>query len=241
MILFEKLDSLITDRFHGHLKAGKHESNGECCALELLSVARDLSWTDEPKTVRCWDLRPLNDIEVPDDVRRQYLLPVIAVYDGSLDWPEDRQREVAMRLAILTVNRLASGLPGLPPKIVEACATATDLESAVAAAARSAAWAEAAARSAAARSAAARSEAAESAVAESAVAAAVAAAARSARSAARAAWSASAWSAESAAEAAAEAAVAAAVAAARSAEAAVAARVTIFTTACGVWLDALKP
>ena len=201
MISFEKLNSLINDRFHGHLKAGKHESNGECCALELLSVARDLPWTDDPDTVRCWDLRSLNDIDVPDDVRREYLLPVIAAYDGSMDWPKDRQCEVASRLAILTINRLVSGLPGLPANIAARCKGATDLSSARSAAAAAAAAAEV-------------------------VAAAAAAAARSVA----AAWSsevAAAWSSEVAAEAA--------------AAAAAEARVKIFTLACGVWLDALKP
>jgi len=149
--LLDRLEQLLANRFHGELKAGKHEANGECCALELLSAAREIPWTDSPFSVRCWDLRPLNDIAVSDDVRREYLLPVIAAYDGSMDWPLTRQQEVASRLAIGTVNRIVSALPILPPEVSAACATAADLWSAESAArsARAAAWsasAESAAR-----------------------------------------------------------------------------------------------
>jgi hypothetical protein len=64
---------------------------------------------------RSWDLRSLTSIPVADAVKRECLPAVVAAYAGSLDWPIERQRAVAEKLAVLTVQRLISELPGLPP------------------------------------------------------------------------------------------------------------------------------
>ena len=218
------LRRLVKTRFKGVLKAGKHKEDGEACALECLSVLRGVPWTDDPGAVRSFDLRPLNDLPVSDEVRTKHLLPIIAAYDGSLDWPKDRQQAVATALAIGTVNVLIAELAGLPAEIAKACREATSLKGA-----ESAAWAAWAARAAA------------WAAAESAESAALAAraAAWAAESAAWAAESA-AWAARAAARAAesAEWAARAASRAARAAESAALERV--FIAACKVWMDAAK-
>lgn len=59
-----ELQSILDSRFGGVLKLGKHREDGEACALELLSAVRADDWTDNPEVVRCFDLRPLNDIPV---------------------------------------------------------------------------------------------------------------------------------------------------------------------------------
>lgn len=146
------LRRLLKKRFKGVLTMGSHQENGECCALEAISVLRGLPWTDDPQRVRSFDLRPLNDMDVPDEVRTKHLLPVLAAYDGSLDWPTERQQAVATALVIGVVNVLIAKLAGLPAEIANACLEATTKEQA-AASASAAAWS--AARSAAAASAAA--------------------------------------------------------------------------------------
>ena len=88
-------------KFGGVLKSGKHSAeSGECCALELLAEDMGLGHTDSPSDTRTWDLRALNDMNVPDDVRTEHLLPVLAAYAGSMDWPIERQREVSEKVMI---------------------------------------------------------------------------------------------------------------------------------------------
>ena len=129
------IQELLTSRFEGKLFPGKHRPGSTvCCALELLSVHRGIPWTDSPSAVRCFDLRPLNDIPVGPVTRAGLMLPVLVAYDGSRDWEPERQRAVAERLVILTVNRLIGDLPGLPADIREACRAARDVPEAEAAA-----------------------------------------------------------------------------------------------------------
>jgi hypothetical protein len=138
-ITLETLENLLATRFHGVLKIGRHEANGECCALELLSVAQGLEWTDDPEVVRTFDLRPLNDIHVTNAVRTQHLLPVVTAYAGSLDWPLAVQRRVVNRLLVETVRQLLSNLPNLTEAVRAQCinaSTAADARLAAAAVAR---------------------------------------------------------------------------------------------------------
>jgi hypothetical protein len=124
-ITLEALETLLKTRFRGVLHPGRHEGDGECCALELLAVAQGLEWTDDPEVVRTFDLRPLNDILVSDAVRTQHLLPVVTAYAGSLDWPLDRQRKVGDQLLIETVRRLLGDLPGLMESVRQQCRNAS--------------------------------------------------------------------------------------------------------------------
>ena len=131
MITVEQLQSLLDQRFHGRLTAGSHQENGECCALELLSVAQKIPWTDSPQQLRCWDLRPLNDIAVADTIRTAHMIPVLAAYANSLDWPAKRQKAVTTLITIKTVSRIVSALSHLPVGIAEQCRDATTLSSAL--------------------------------------------------------------------------------------------------------------
>lgn len=88
------------------LSSGQHAPDGQGCALKYLSVARGIPWTDDPQQVRCFDFRAINDIQVSDEVRTQWMLPLIRLYDGSLDWPIARQLAVAKRIVALTIQRL---------------------------------------------------------------------------------------------------------------------------------------
>jgi hypothetical protein len=133
-ITVRKLRSVLKKRFGGVIKKGSHEENGQCCALELLSVCREIPWTDNPGKVGSWDLRDINDIPVLDDLRTKHLVPVIAAYADSMSWPKERQREVATKLVILTVNRIVAELPGLSDAIRNQCREAKTLAAASAAA-----------------------------------------------------------------------------------------------------------
>ena len=121
------------------LSAGAHMPDHQGCALEYLSVARGLEWTDDPASVRCWDLRPLNDIPVSDRLRTELLMPVLRAYDGSMDWPLDRQQAVAERLVVLTVQRIVAELPSLSSEMRRQCTEAATLKLAEAAAVAAAA------------------------------------------------------------------------------------------------------
>jgi hypothetical protein len=124
-ITLETLEDLLVTRFAGVLRSGYHApASGECCALELLSAAQGREWTDDPEVVRTFDLRLINDIPVTNEVRTQYLLPVLVAYAGSLDWPLARQWRVADRLLIETTRRLLSILPGLTEATREQCRNA---------------------------------------------------------------------------------------------------------------------
>lgn len=124
-ITLGKLRAMLDKRFGGVLKSGCHREDGEACALECLSAVLGVSWTDNPKDVATWDLRPLNDIAVSDDVRTKYLLPVLAAYAGSAEWTKAKQNRVVKRLAILTVQRIVAKLPNLPAEVATQCRNAT--------------------------------------------------------------------------------------------------------------------
>jgi len=141
----ERLQCLLDKQFGGVLRESANaEGNGRANGMELLSVARGLPWTASPDQVRCFDLSPLNKIQVSPETRAKYLLPVLTAYDGSLDWPIQRKQRVAERLALLTVQRVVSELPGLPQSCREICREARTLAEAAAAAATASAEAQSA-------------------------------------------------------------------------------------------------
>jgi len=134
----------IDERFAGRLEQGSHTPDSLACGLEAYSQAIGEAWTDDPVRLRMWDIRPLNDIPVSQSICTRHIVPVIIAYQGSRDWSGARQRRVATRLVILTVNRLISHLPGLPAEVRQQCRAADTLALAGAAgAAEAAAWAAA--------------------------------------------------------------------------------------------------
>jgi len=130
MLTLESVSELIRTRFGGRVVAGKHPFDGEGCLHEIESAALGIAWTDEPQLTRSFDRRPLNDIDVPGTLRAEYAARLIVAYQGSLDWPIERQVRVAERLAIWTIQRVVSELPGLPKAIQELCRAADDLSAA---------------------------------------------------------------------------------------------------------------
>lgn len=140
-VTLRRLRSILKTRFGGLIKAGKHTEDGECCVLELVSVAKGLPWTDDPQAVRSFDLRPLNDIPVSDELRAEWMPRLIVAYDGSLDWPDERRKEVAGKIVIGVVQKIIAELPSLPDAVREQCRKASTLSGAYAYAARAAAYA----------------------------------------------------------------------------------------------------
>jgi hypothetical protein len=142
----ERLQCLLDKQFGGVLRDSAHpEGSGRANAMELLSAVRGVRWTASPEQVRCFDLGPLNKIQVSPETRTKHLMPVLAAYDGSLDWPIQRKQRVAERLALLTVQRVVAGLPGLPESCRKLCREACTLAEAAAAAATASAEAQSAA------------------------------------------------------------------------------------------------
>ena len=130
MTIEQKIDELISTRFHV-LKAGSHsKDSGACCPLELLSVALEIPWTDLPTKVRCFDFAKLSDCIVSDKVRTEHMIPVLKAYIGSLDWTVERQRKTVEKLAILTVQRIVAELPDLAEPVREMCQAAQSLSEA---------------------------------------------------------------------------------------------------------------
>jgi len=121
----ETIHSLGTTRYHSRLAAGKHRATeGQVCGMELLSLIQGQEFSDTPDQIRCWDLRPLNDIQVPDTVRWEVMEPVLYAYQGSMDWTIDRQLAVGRALVVGLVRELIALLPGLTQQVREACLNA---------------------------------------------------------------------------------------------------------------------
>lgn len=140
---------VLDRRFSGVIKSGSHIENGECCVLELASVLYNKTWTASPDAVGCFDIRPINDIKVSDELRTKYMLKMLIAYDGSLYWSIEKQKKVVERIIVGTVNRIVSELPYLTDDIRKQCREVVDLQGAGKAAAEAAAAAWAAAESAA--------------------------------------------------------------------------------------------
>ncbi|MGI0034291.1 MAG: hypothetical protein ACRD98_00285 [Nitrososphaera sp.] len=122
-------NSVLEERYGGLIASGKHrEGNNEACALEIQSVCLGIDFTDDPDTLRTWDLRVINDMHVSRELRAKWMPPLVAAYAGCLDWPIERQVRVAFGIAIRTVQRLISELPYLSDKLRTRCREISGLE-----------------------------------------------------------------------------------------------------------------
>ncbi|MDE3097514.1 MAG: hypothetical protein KGK07_16125, partial [Chloroflexota bacterium] len=104
----------IVQRFGGRLWKGVHRADsGRACVLEAAHAAVGHAWSDDPGGM--WpDLRPLNDGPwASAEQRTTHLTRVMRAYWNWQDWSDARQQTVAARLALLTVQRLVSSLPGI--------------------------------------------------------------------------------------------------------------------------------
>jgi hypothetical protein len=135
MITLDAIQTLIHTRFQGRLWEGAHAPDGHACVLECYSQALGLDWTDDPSILRIWDVRPINDIPVSPEQRAQRMPALVMAYQGCCDWPRARQKAVAARLAMLTVQRIIAALPGLPDDVAHDCRTCERLSAAKAGAA----------------------------------------------------------------------------------------------------------
>jgi hypothetical protein len=141
----ERLQCLLDKQFGGVLSETVHvPGSSQANGMELLSVARGLPWTSSSEEVRCFDLGPLNKIQVTPETRTKFMMPVLAAFDGSLDWPIQKKQRVAERLVLLTVQRLIAELPGLPDSSRRRCRDARTLADAALAAAGASAGAQSA-------------------------------------------------------------------------------------------------
>jgi hypothetical protein len=127
------LETLLRERFGGIISHGKHPPDGAACALELVSQAKGLPWTDDPRTVGYPDLRSLNDAGwVSDAARTTALLPVLIALSGWPDWSKSRRITCARIVALRTIREVlpialrAIGLDGAARR----CETAGTLKSA---------------------------------------------------------------------------------------------------------------
>ena len=115
----------------GVLLSGKHEPNGQACALELVSQYRGLNWSDVPGAVGMPDVRAINDARWSSDAARtEAMLPLL---ESLLWWKDDdgaRRLRFVRLLAVRTVNVLVAELPGLSKDIHARCLAAKDCASA---------------------------------------------------------------------------------------------------------------
>ena len=88
--LFNSCTQILNSRFNGVIKSGKHDNystcdgSHECCILELYSIVLNKSWTDNPNILQIFDIRSINDIDVPDFLRTEWMLKLLCAYEGSL-------------------------------------------------------------------------------------------------------------------------------------------------------------
>lgn len=126
----QEIADILKNRFGGMLHDGAHPYEESACALELLSVVQGQPWSGDPAQVRCFDLRWLNDTHVSPSVRAANILPVLVAYQGSLDWPMERQQRVVERLEWFTVERLLPAFPKTKQAVIHACRTSDTLSAA---------------------------------------------------------------------------------------------------------------
>ena len=134
------LHEVIDARFGGVLRHGKHEEDGQACALEAVSVARGVKWTDAPRLVGMPDLRPINDGRwSSDEARTEALVPVlIALWDWP-DWSDARRQAWAERIVLRTVREVLPLAMTRWPEHAAACVAAETLQQAKAGAGAAAA------------------------------------------------------------------------------------------------------
>ena len=85
-LTMKKLQSLLTKRFKGILKAGKHNENGECCVRELRACALEIPWTDSPDNNSATDkaCQRINDATWSSDaVRTEHCLPLALLTESE--------------------------------------------------------------------------------------------------------------------------------------------------------------
>jgi len=85
-LTMKKLQSLLTKRFKGILKVGKHNENGECCVRELRACALEIPWTDSPDNNSATDksCQRLNDARWSSDaVRTEHCLPLALLTESE--------------------------------------------------------------------------------------------------------------------------------------------------------------
>lgn len=121
MPTIEAYHQVLVERFGGVLKAGEHTANMGYCVLEFSNAYHGRSWSDSPEVARTFDYRPINDMPVSDYLRTEWMLHVLAAYDGSLDWPLERQQTVSERIVILTTQRIIANLAGLSEGAQQQC------------------------------------------------------------------------------------------------------------------------
>jgi hypothetical protein len=122
---------LLRDRFGGVLYAGTHVPNEAIgCVLEFYSVYLGQNWTANPALLHIWDLAPYNDMPVSPKVLASGMLPVLARYAGSRDWPLRQQQAIVIRLIIGTVREVIAVLPGLPDELRRQCRAVETLDAA---------------------------------------------------------------------------------------------------------------
>ena len=143
------LNEYIVEHFYGRLEAGKHQPDGKACILEAVSAWKNMSWTDNPEVLNTWDLRPLNDIAVPSDLRTHWMPQVYAAYADCRNWPVDRKQTVVISLILALVREIIAEMPGLHEPIRNQCRQVHTLSEAARAAEKAAAVAAAAAAAAA--------------------------------------------------------------------------------------------
>jgi len=118
----EQLQQLLDTRFGGVIERCDHDlKTKRCCGLELLSAYRHIIWTDSPELVRSFDFRRLNDMAIPDRTRTKHLLPVLAAYDGCLDWDKSTQLQCVQQVWIETMRQIIPDIEGLSDQQRQSC------------------------------------------------------------------------------------------------------------------------
>jgi hypothetical protein len=100
-------DKVLAARFGGILRNGKHDEDGEACALEAATVARKKKWSDSPDDAGLPDLRALNDGAWSSDAARtKALVPAIRALWDWPKWSEEQKRALTDRVTLRLIREV---------------------------------------------------------------------------------------------------------------------------------------
>ena len=101
------LREVVDTRFGGVLSCGPHSEDSKACALEALSVAKGIPWTDAPMKLGVPDIRPMSDSSWSSDkARANGMIPVVEALMGWERWSVERRKAFVLRVAERTIREI---------------------------------------------------------------------------------------------------------------------------------------
>ncbi len=124
---------VLNSKFNGKISKGSHiEGEGSACVLEVVSIAKGVSFTDSPIKTGMPDFRAINDAFIDDEKRTISLVRLGVEFWDFSEWKTETKFKFSEILAIKTVSViLAKCLKGKRcDKVAIECESVVTLEEA---------------------------------------------------------------------------------------------------------------